>query len=932
MAEKMDFHVQARADFQEINKLRKELENLKRTAEQTGKMKVELPLVESLDDVKALRKEMDAITKMAPHLDRMVKRTGATSISGVNLNQTYSTDTGAANVAARILGQIGSAVDKIVAQRGGKTPNVPAVPGGGGGGGGGQSPWRSAGWNVLNSGLNGAGSWGGAVSGGLGGFGGSFGAGAIGMIGGLAALAVGKLVSAIAERVGNAQQQQILTDRIMRASGISGYSSRLWSGAMYAGANGSGMKVNEFTQLVGSFQRSANFRGSPLGVASAVQHGVEFGQGFGMDQGAAVPFFAKASGLNIASNQQQLQKLGLFLGEGIVKSGAFGQSQRFMEAAGDFMQSQSRVALNGGALPNYIGALSGMVGMNVPGLDVEGSAQVLGNANANIMKGGAHGEASQMLMARMAMANGMKSPYELRVLQEGGMFATKDSMFGEGSEYAKHFGNSGPKGSKTVLEMVKEQLARSYGKGSKDYYLAMQNHFGIGLNQAMAFDRLKPEDIKQATTALEGSGVNLENLNASAITDLVNVNSGRNGGLKGVVGNMLSSKNPYKLSSEEKQQLRDASQGGDQGALKELTNELLAKHGQAETEGSKTRDALAKIDNTIQSYADKAVPALNMMMMAAVNAGGGEEAVRKQYADNMAKERSAQLSVDFKTKRDKIQGEIDALTNAGVGMQDKEGYAKLTALKAQMSELNTQEETARAQIQEGVNKDVYGTSMGYISSDMAKGVKSQKFDKDTIARMKGMNKDIVDAATAANIDPDWFRAQIATESNFRNDRTSSAGAKGAGQLMPGNTKGINPWDQRQNLFRSAKVYADFQKARPNASRSQVLRMYNGGWNPPNNTESLQYPHKVEANYNAIQALKEQGVFDDTSAVKAPDQAVGQPKPVVVAGSVDVNLQHPEGQKQVVQAPVATPKTGFNQPGAFANRNVPSYDTAYGARH
>ncbi|EGN2541037.1 lytic transglycosylase domain-containing protein [Salmonella enterica] len=912
MADNMDFHVKARADFDEVKKMRQELENFKRTAESTGKVKLELPIVETLEDVVALRKEMEKIVKLSPSLGNILKKSGKQSFSQVNLGDVYASDSKAAETAQRVLGKLGAGIERIIANNNGK-----------GGAGGAvsnpQTPWGAAGMNIMQSGFGASGSWGGAIGNGLAGFGGgaTFGAGAIGMIGGLAALAVGKLVGAIAQKVGDAQQQQILTDRIIRMSGINDYTSKGWTRSLYSGATAANMKINDFTNLVAQFQQNGNFKGSPIDLAETVGHTAQFSQGFGMESGAAAQFFSRASGLNIARDQQAMQKLGLYLGEGIAKSGAFGQSQKFMEAVGDYMRTQSRVALNGGGANGFIGALSGMVSMNVPGLDVAGSASVLNAANTNIMRGGAHGEASQMFMARMATRNGMKNPFELRVLQEGGMFATANDMFGKDSEYAKHFAG-GPGGDKTVFEMVRSQLGKNYKRGSKEYYLALANQFGIGINQAMALDRLNPNDIKQTTEALRASGVDLTQMNASAIPDLVKANTGGATGLKDVVGRMLGSSNPYKLSGEEQQQLRDVAKGGNATETKELVNKLLAEHGQAETEGSKTRDSLAKIDRTIQSFADKAVPALNVMMMAAANAGGGEAAIRRKYAEQLQKDRSEQIGEEYKGRRAEIQSKIDDITAKGGSMQNW-GYTPLTELKGQMSELDSQELKERKQMQESVNQEAYGSRAGYLDASMKKDVKAINFDKDTIARMKSMDKDIVDAANAAGIDPDWFRAQIATESNFTNDRVSKSGAKGAGQLMPGNTKGIDPLNQRQNLFRSAKVYADFQNARPNASRAEVQRLYNGGWNPPNNKESLEYPFKVEANKEAIDSLKAQGVFD-SSDVKVPNQAVGAQAPGTtnLRGEMDVHVHHPNGTKQTTTVPVFA-KSYYRPPNQFEDR-------------
>ncbi|MEL7603072.1 MAG: lytic transglycosylase domain-containing protein, partial [Bacillota bacterium] len=67
------------------------------------------------------------------------------------------------------------------------------------------------------------------------------------------------------------------------------------------------------------------------------------------------------------------------------------------------------------------------------------------------------------------------------------------------------------------------------------------------------------------------------------------------------------------------------------------------------------------------------------------------------------------------------------------------------------------------------------------------------------------------AASANGLDPDLVRAVIQTESDFRPDAQSSAGAQGLMQLMPStaNSLGVtDAFDPRQNIEAGTKYLSD----------------------------------------------------------------------------------------------------------------------------
>ncbi len=85
------------------------------------------------------------------------------------------------------------------------------------------------------------------------------------------------------------------------------------------------------------------------------------------------------------------------------------------------------------------------------------------------------------------------------------------------------------------------------------------------------------------------------------------------------------------------------------------------------------------------------------------------------------------------------------------------------------------------------------------------------------------------AALNAGINPDAFVRQIQQESGFNPDATSSAGAVGIAQFMPGTaaSMGVNPYDPASALNGAARMMAS-QAAQFGGNYAMALAAYNAG--------------------------------------------------------------------------------------------------------
>ncbi|EGG9814437.1 hypothetical protein ID007_004298 [Salmonella enterica] len=881
-------NIPVEADFdstalkREIDIVTKKMEGYKAVAESAGKVKIDIPIITNHEDLYQFKKLLKEIEQSYDAIGSKVKKLkteGATALD-LNLNKTLQKGA-AANLATVILTELGAQVDRVQKVRAprARTPRpgdndfigpmpAPKVPRPGDKNFIGPMPrpytpppapqqhWQKAGMNFLMQSMGAFGPVGNVAGNALGsGLSMGAGAGLAGLAGGLGALLVGKVVGAVMDKVSDSQQQAIMMDKVLRATGLSAGHFGAARAAFYGGANSLGMKINDYTQFSGSYARAANFQGNGYELMKTTEGVGQFARAYGLEPGEMQGPFAQASSLNIARGSQQTRQLGIMIGEGIAKSGAFASADKMASALGSYLQFQSRVALTAPNSAGYMGMLSGMVGSGIPGMDVEGAAGLLNRVNTNLMQGGAFGTASKNFNARMMLRNGM-NPFQAMVMNEGGAFATKDQMFGPGSMYYRTHGAGGPSGNKTLLEMTKEGIAREYPRGSEQYYVALAKDLGIGVNEAMALDSLKSNDVTSTLSTMKGYGIDTKSVNLSNVNDLIKAGSGRAGAME-VGAGLLARTGEGALNDEEKARLTAARKSGNDDELKKVTMQLAATHTQAETEGSKTRDSINKTSNILQNFSDKALPALNMMRMALVNASGKSEAqIRGEYYQTEQKQRIAELGASGKSQHDDILARREALLKAnnykiGLNTPGPEGD-KLRALKREEQQWDADQAKQRNAIYSDINNKQFGAAN--LSPEQQEKISKLTINDKQFAQLDSWNEYFKEASDKYGVPVNELKAQVMTESGGRIGAVSSAGARGLGGIMPGNEYGYNINTVRGSIMATAANNANWRRVY--GSGPDHLRGYNGGYRDTKrwgSKENMGYVPTVEHYQSQIEA-------------------------------------------------------------------------------
>lgn len=667
-----------------------------------------------------------------------------------------------------------------------RRPNLPAsstLPANSHQPSGGNDQWWKQTGRILQGGLGQMGPVGGVASRSVGtGMAGGFGAGMAGLLGGLGALAIGKVFSAATENLDQARQNNIDVDTLKRTLGDVNVSFEGLKQVVQANASAMGITYSEAIKLSTQFSKLGNVSGDRYGqLNTELVNGVGFSRGFGLDPATGMSFFGQMRGMRMTSNDQDSRRMGLLIGETIEKSGAFAKADEVMESIAGYVTAQNRNSLTRANIASYGGALSALVSSGIPGLDVAGASGMIGRINSSLMQGGAKGEASQFFSSRVANRMGL-SPIQLKMLQEGGAFATADQMFGNGSVYSRYMGKAGPGGSSTFLQGTLDELRKAY-RDPGMLAMATANHLGIGMGQAMSLLTIKPNHMGELERGLAGSGVDISKLSGSGIANLAKV-YGSDADRSGVAASLFSRTGNGALSSSEAERLRNAMNNGSAEDQKKVLIELVASREQERTMGSDIRDSKAALDNIKTAIADKLVPLTTEIRHGIMYIAGEGGKVSSQEIVRRV------LKADYDDKAKTISGQYSpAIT---------EQTARYNAAKARSVGIPTVEEAKLPREQQlKAMSDRQNAARVEMEAAEAEIQRLQRErDGKLVANEYSMNRAINPGGPATYFDDRdtstdaMVQGILQQESGNRhidangNIITSTKGARGAGQIMP----------------------------------------------------------------------------------------------------------------------------------------------------
>lgn len=554
---------------------------------------------------------------------------------------------------------------------------------GGGGNGGGAAPaapggpkgpsWGGVGMQVAQSGLRAAGPAGGVAANALGaGASSGFGAGLMGLVGGIAALGVGKLISAVTEKVEAAEQNAIDMDKLKRTMGDVNVAFGTLTAAVQGSAKNLKITYAEAGKLGLEFVKQANLPGSDMkSLPAELATGVGLSRSFGLDPSQGVGVIGQMRGLGVTNNTQDSRRFALLIGETIGKSNAFAKADEVIAQIGSYAVSQTRSGLSAANVAGYAGTYSGLLGSGIPGLDASGAASLLSRVNASISAGGAHGEASQYFTGGIGASLGL-NPYETRAFRENGAFGTLNQTFGKGSVYERYTGKTkgGPNGDRTMLSLQLDKLRSQYGNGTMEAAEATANQLGIGVNQAMGLLSVNPNQMGQ----MQGYAGDLTKLNAGGIGNLSKALYGSTDDRKALAADFLGRRGNNAITKSDADAIRGA--GGNDDKLKEVLATVASKYDQESTQGSDIRDSKNTLDNIKTSLAEKLVPLAQgmrdgIMFLAGDKGKISPLEIQKGVLDSESEYRTKNIKADYDARaKVSVGAAVDASQAADKAYKD----------------------------------------------------------------------------------------------------------------------------------------------------------------------------------------------------------------------------------------------------------------------
>lgn len=803
----------SQADVQrEVEKLTSQLNKIGQSIAQANRQKFNPIDKGAVEDMKRMQAQFESLQKINGNLRSRLKATGqeGRGFADVDWDRVYMDSPQRGRM-------MRGAYDYVTAGTsfGGRWADGPTPSGGGGGGrrpgpGGGSyqpapDPAQYPGSNVVNAGLRAAGPVGGVVANGISaGLRGGMLAGAGAMVGGLAVLGVTKAIGAVKDKVGDAEQEAIGYDTLKRTLGDVNVSFQVLRDSLRQSAYQLNTSFEEAQRLGTEFGKLANIAGGgSRSIAGEVTVGGGLSRALGLGLGAGVGALGGARLFGVTSDEQGSRRLALMIGEAVGRVG-FAKADEVLAAMGQFMSMQARAGMGAPNVAGYLGALSGLAGSGIPGLDAGGAASLLGRVNSVIGAGGGAGEAGQNFMfANVGRRLGL-NPIQTRILLQQGAFGTGAGTFGSGSLYSRFASKLGggvpgaaAGSSATNLEMIVGGLQRSYGGMGQDYLAAATANL-LGLNESQAMALLTAGTgggLGGIEKRLKAGGIPLSRLNATGIGALAAINTGGADVLQAQAESLRGRTGRDALTGDERRRLDAAMAGGNVETQRQVLTELTATREQEETEGKATRDSIESVGREIQKFATVLIPTANTMRDALV-------AMAAKIAPESSFGQAAQQAGairDRDLKWDSLSEDLKKFDAETESIQNSDRYKNMPAniQKKWMEE--------RGRIREMKSNEVW-----------------RQFG-DTGTAADALMSAVIGAESGGNhYGPD---GQLLT---------SSAGARGITQVMPGTGRdpgfGVKPLqnDSPEEYRRFGRDYLAAMLRRYGGDKSRALGAYNWG--------------------------------------------------------------------------------------------------------
>lgn len=404
----------------------------------------------------------------------------------------------------------------------------------------------------------------------------------------LAMAGVQKVAGMISQGVGQAQDEAVNNDVLMRTLRDGTTDFERLRDSVRATTEGLQLTYGEAQRLSLAWTRLTNESNSDR-LRDNVRFAAGLARGYGLDPGSMVQGLGRASFVG-----EDPRRFALILGEAVREGGMGGQVEQTMQALLRWSEGASRTLVTHSNMAEFAAMYAGLNATGQPGLKGANAEHLITQINSAVTQGGAAGDASMALTSRALARRGITDPYQVENLLEGGMFASPASE-GMGTDTA------------SLFEIMRGEINRMYA-GQPEYRRlhALARHFGINQHQARALESFHYADIGRTQTYLNRAGINMQELNPTALADIGNVMGSDD--LEGWRRKLLGRSD---LSGDTRKAL-SITQGEE---LREELVKALGQSGMEKTEGTRVSESMSALSNALTASGTGLLPVVNDLKM-----------------------------------------------------------------------------------------------------------------------------------------------------------------------------------------------------------------------------------------------------------------------------------------------------------------------------
>lgn len=820
--------VSAQFDTSQVEQAKKKIINdlnaMAQALNKAGKSKFEPISPKSVDEVRKLKAEMDALLKIDGDLRRRMQATGQGHLSPLEADyfKMYSNR----SAALRKM----QAVYQYVA------PGAPAGPGGGHGLGQTAGHVAQHAMHMINPLTGGAGN---VASGAIRtGMSAGAGAGLMGLLGGFIGFGIHKVIEGVAEQIGGAEREVIAFDRLKRSLGDVNVAFDALKYTVTGAANNVKITFEEAERLGSQFAKLGNLTsGGFVSLRSEIETGVGLSRAFGLDPSSGMGFLGQMRGMGATRDENGSKRMALLVGETIAKSDAFSKADEVMEALANYTTQQTRQSLGAANTAGFAGMFSAMVGAKIPGLDPAGAGALLSRVNSTLAAGGGMGEASQFFTSKLGARRGM-DVFDTQLWREGGAFSTADGTFGGDGAVAQFYRKHGlkaPTGSESLLGATMAQIKSEYGSNPKMMLKAMANQMGISMSQAAALGVISPNQMGEMEKYAD-----LTKLSASGIGNMGKALYGSAAERASLRDSLLGRDD---LKKEDREALENMT-GKSVEEQKKILAGITAQYDQERTTGSDIRDSKNLLDNIKNTLASQLLPVMNDMRAGIIfMAGKGEmtgEEIMTKVLDKEKERKLGQINnqydpyiIDAEKKLARLKGQRSSELNKAMPRFGEAGEAAKAERDARVKEIDAQIEAAQGERDRYMNEK---RSKIKAEEQRVKTMKGAYSGASGLGIPDSVIKSFYDDAAAVGVSTEVAQLGLsiyAQESGGgRNTSTTNHGATGHMQMTPETFKAYaDPgWDinnPSHNRMAALRYIADLYKKSKGNLRTTAGAYYGG---------------------------------------------------------------------------------------------------------